>query len=108
MIIDFSRSFVLQTAQPMGTWAYLPHIAVGIFAVVLSVIALYAWFMRRQFGLLLVTTAFLLFGLKEVIWIISQTYGLGFSADVIGTLLDLVVLGLFFVAIIIRPRPQLK
>ena len=107
-MIDFSRSLVLQAAQPVGAWAYPAHVAVGIFAVVLFVIALYAWSRRRQLGLLLVTTAFLLFGLKELIWILSQTYSLNLSTDIIRTLLDLVVLSLFFVAIMLRPRPQLS
>jgi len=109
MLIDHLRSVALQIGQPAGIEVYLAHVAVGIFAVVLFSLSLYAWSRRRHGGLLLVSAAFLLFTLKEVIWILAQMYAASVpSIDLIRTLLDLVVLGLFFAAIMIRPRKQLE
>jgi uncharacterized iron-regulated membrane protein len=108
MQIAYLWSIALQTGQPAGTEAYLAHAAVGIFAVVLCSLSLYAWSRRRNVGLLLVSAAFLLFTLKEVIWVLSQMYNYNSSIDLIRALLDLVVLGLFFAAITLRPRKQLE
>jgi uncharacterized membrane protein YqjE len=90
----------------VGIEVYLAHAAVGCFAVVLFLVSLYAWSRRRNAGLLLVSLAFLVFSLKEVIWTLSQMYNS--SMDLTRTLLDFVVLGLFFVAITLRPRKQLE
>ena len=93
---------------------YLTHAAVGIFAIVLLLLSLYAWTRRRHVGLLLVSSAFLLFALKEGLWFIARVYGFAemsiadLSVDSVRTLLDLTVLGLFFVAITLRPRKQLE
>lgn len=109
MQVDYLWSAALQIAQPIEAGTYLVHAAVGCFAVVLFSLSLYAWSRRRQVGLILVSSAFLLFTLKEVVWILSQMYGMfGPSIDLARTLLDLVVLGLFFVAITLRPRRQLE
>jgi hypothetical protein len=107
MEIDYLWSVALQTGQP-GIGEYVAHAAVGVFAVILFLFSLYAWSRRRHVGLLLVSSAFLLFCLKEVLWLLAQTYAISSSVDLIRTLLDLVVLSLFFVAITLRPRKQLE
>ena len=57
---------------------------------------------------MLVSSAFLLFCLKEVLWFVAQIYPSDSPVDFARTLLDLVVLGLFFAAIVHRPRKQLE
>jgi hypothetical protein len=112
MEIDYLWSVALQTGQPAGIEVYVAHAAVGVFAAILFLLSLYAWSRRRQIGLLLVSSAFLLFCLKEVVWLLSDVYDFHSlalpSVEVITVLLDLVVLGLFFVAITLRPRKQLE
>jgi ABC-type maltose transport system permease subunit len=87
---------------------YLAHAAVGFFALVLFSLSVYAYSRRRHVGLVLVSSAFLLFTLKEVLWFLSQLYALNSSIELTRTLVDFVVLGLFFVAITLRPRKQLE
>ena len=109
MQIAYPSSVALQIRSLVGADAYLAHGAVAFFAVALFLLSLYAWSRRRHVGLLLVSLAFLLFTLKEVIWILSQMYNdFSPSVDLIRTLLDLVLLALFFAAITIRPRKQLE
>jgi len=87
----------------------LAHAAVGFFAITLCVLSLYAWSRRRHIGLLLVSSAFLLFALKEGVWFVLRVNAYSdASVDLVRTLLDLVVLGLFFVAVTLRPRKQLE
>ena len=105
---EYVWSVALQTGQPVGTWVYLAHAAVLCFSIVLFSLSLYAWSRRKHVGLILVTSAFLLFCLKEVLWLVSQMYGFSSLADLIRTFLDFVVLGLFFVAITLRPRKKLE
>ena len=109
MQITYLWSIALQIGQPVGMDVYLAHAAVVCFAVALFFVSLYAWSRRRNVGLVLVSAAFLLFTLKEVIWIVSQTYdSFNPSIDLTRTFLDLIVLGLFFTAFTIRPRKQLE
>ena len=108
MPLAYLWSVVLQTGQPAGTETYLAHAAVGFFALLLFSLSLYAWSRRRHVGLLLVSSAFLLFTVKEVLWFLSTVYALNSSIDLIRTLLDLLVLGLFFAAVTLRPRKQLE
>jgi len=75
MQIERLWSVALQTGQPAGAGVYVAHAAVGVFAAVLFSLSLYAWSRRRNVGLLLVSSAFLLFFLKEVLWVLSQMYG---------------------------------
>ena len=94
--------------------SYVAHGAVVVVAAVLCSISLYAWSRRRHSGLLLVSLAFFVFCLKEVFWILSTMYGFNtsetgeFITDLISNLTELIALGLFFVAIIRRPRKQLE
>jgi len=109
MQIDRLWSVVLQTGQSTGMEAYIAHGVVAIFAAVLVLLSLYAWSRRRQVGLLLVSVAFLVFCLKQALWIVSQMYySYTSSVDLTEVILDLLVLVLFFVAIARRPRKQLE
>jgi hypothetical protein len=84
--------------------AELLELGRGVFALILFTISLYAWFKRKQFALIIVATAFLLFFVKTVLDILLPTSTLlDFSREFI----DFASLALFFVAIVIRPRKAL-
>jgi Na+/phosphate symporter len=108
MVIDYLWSVALQADQFVGLGLFAAHVLVLFFAFGLFLLSLYAWSRRRQVALALVSSAFLLFCLKEVIWLLSEIYNLQASVDLITVLMDLVVLALFFVAIAHRPRKQLQ
>jgi len=76
----------------------------GIFAFVLFTISLYAWSKRKQLGLIIVATAFLLFFAKTILDFLlpSSTF-----LDLIRESIDFAALALFFVAIVVRPRKEL-
>ena len=105
-------STVLQVSEPTELEAYVAHAVVGIFAAVLFLLSLYAWSRRRQIGLVLVSLAFLVFSMKEVLWFVSQMFSFysteigELTADLITVFTDLVVLILFFIAITLRSRKQ--
>jgi len=81
--------------------AELLELGRGVFALVLFTISLYAWSKRRQFPLIIVATAFLLFFVKTVLDILLPTSTLlALSRE----LIDFAALALFFVAIVLRPR----
>ena len=114
MQIDRLWSVVMETAHHHHHLeAYIAHGVVGIFAAVLVLLSLYSWSRRRQVGLLLVSLAFLVFCSKEIFWILSEMYGFNFSetgrfvTDLITVLTDFIMLGFFFLAIVIRPRKKL-
>lgn len=75
----------------------------GIFALVLSLLSLYAWTRRRQPALLLVSVAFLVFFLKEVLQLLPQQTNV---SNLILGLIDFVILAVFFAAVVIRPRKR--
>jgi NADH:ubiquinone oxidoreductase subunit K len=109
MHIAYLWPLALEAGQTGGALVYAAHAAVGFFAAVLFSLSLYAWSRRRGLGLILVSLAFLLFAVKEVVWVFSQMYNsFSPSVDLARTILDLVVLSLFFAAIMIRPRKQLE
>jgi len=109
MAIDYLWSTTLQTDQLTGMGLFAAHVLVAFFALILCLLSLYAWSKRRQVALALVSSAFLLFCLKEVVWLLAQIYNFQTSVvDLITVLIDLIVLALFFVAIAHRPRKQLQ
>jgi len=114
MQIAYLWSVALQTGNTLGMGAYAAHGVVGIFAGVLCSLSLYAWFRRRHVGLQLVSLAFFVFCLKEALWFLSQISSFYSTetgeliADLITVLTDLIVLVLFFAAIMLRPRKQLE
>ena len=104
----------LQIGQPPELAAYVAHLVVGVFATILFLVSVYAWSRRRHLGLILVSTAFLVFMLKEVFWFVTQMFSFyttetgELTADLITVLTDLIVLGLFFAAMAVRSRKQLE
>jgi uncharacterized membrane protein len=97
-----------QFDQLAGLGTFAAHTLVAFFAFALFLLSLYSWSRRRQVALALVSSAFLLFCLKEVVWLLSETYDFHSSVDLITVLMDLLVLALFFVAIALPPRKQLQ
>jgi hypothetical protein len=108
MAIDCLWSAALQADQFGGLGIFATHALVAFFAFALFLLSLYSWFRRRHGALALVSSAFLLFCVKEVVWLLSETYGFHSLVDPITVLMDLVVLALFFVAIALPPRKQLQ
>lgn len=108
MAIDHLWSAALQTDQMVGLGIFAAHALVAFFAFTLFLLSLYAWSKRRQVALALVSSAFLLFCLKEIVSVLSEIYNFQQSLDLISVLIDFVVLALFFIAIAHRPRKQLQ
>jgi hypothetical protein len=82
----------------------LLDIGTGIFAIALFGISLYAWYVRRQFSLVIVSLAFLVIFARTVLReFLSTLPGVDFISDA----LEFVALTLFFVAIVVRPRKDI-
>jgi hypothetical protein len=86
--------------EPAG----LLDIAAGIFAFILFAVSLYAYYLRRQTSLAIVSLAFLMFFAKTVIREFLTTLP---GEDLITDLLNFAALALFFLAIVVRPRKDL-
>ncbi|HET7404649.1 MAG TPA: hypothetical protein VFJ63_00875 [Candidatus Bathyarchaeia archaeon] len=83
----------------------LLDIGAGVFAFVLFAVSLYAWYIRRQFALAIVSLAFLVIFVRTLLReFLSGLLGLDFITDS----LEFVALTLFFVAIVIRPRKDVS
>jgi len=108
MAIECFSSVALQAVQLVGLEVFAAHTLVAFFAFALFLLSLYAWSKLRQVALALVSSAFLMFCLKEVVWLLSEIYDFHSLVDLITVLIDLIVLALFFVAIGLRPRKQLQ
>jgi apolipoprotein N-acyltransferase len=100
-------SVVLQVGQFEGAQrdiADVLRVGTGVFALILFSLSLYAWSRRRrQPALAIVSSAFLLFFLKQAIWLLSDAYDFG-SIELLLEVFDFVILALFFLAIVLRPR----
>lgn len=98
---------VLQVGQfegPQREGAEALRAGAGIFALILFILSLYAWSRRRQPALAIVSLAFLLFFLTHVVQILDDVYNFGPSLDLVLVFTDFIVLALFFIAIVIRPK----
>jgi hypothetical protein len=73
----------------------------GVFALILFMLSLYAWFRRKQPSLIIVSVAFFLFFFKEIVEFLPTEPA---DLTLVMKLIDFVILALFFVAITIRPR----
>lgn len=73
----------------------------GVFALILGGLALFSWIKRRQPSLLIVAVAFLLFFSKT--FVDELVRGIPYREDLFNAI-DFVILALFFVAIVIRPK----
>jgi hypothetical protein len=79
----------------------VPSFLAGLFALALFVLSLYAWFRRKQSSLIIVSFAFFLYFVKEMMELIPV------QSDIINltqNLLDFTILVTFFIAIITGPR----
>ena len=107
-------SFVLAVgtaAQTQGPdLADLLEFASGFFSLVLFSLSIYAWSRRRQFSLLIVSSAFLLFFINAVLGILGDLFQFFDvpTVDFIGDVINFAFLALFFVAIVVKPRPRLR
>lgn len=72
----------------------------GVFAFVLFLLSLYAWTRRRQPSLLLVSGAFFLFFLKEVLQLLPEQTNL---SNLVPATIDFVILAAIFIALVVRP-----
>ncbi|MGI0092451.1 MAG: hypothetical protein ACREBS_12160 [Nitrososphaerales archaeon] len=80
--------------------------AAGIFSLILFVVSLYAWSRRgRQISLLIVAVAFLTFFSKQLIEILPIDE---LHDELFSPIMDFVVLGLFFVALVVRPQRRIE
>jgi heme A synthase len=83
---------------------YILELASGIFSLALFALTIYAWNRRgRTPTLLLVALAFFTFFLKQVLEVIPLNFANG---ELLSSLLDFLALGLFFAALVVRPRRQ--
>ena len=108
LLIDLIR-ILLQIGQFEGQQsdaAEALRLGTGVFAFILFFLSVYAWSRRRQPALLLVSAAFLLFFLKIIVEVLPLVYDLREYAwwDLILILIDFIILALFFVAIVIKPK----
>ncbi len=107
MISHYLLSLVIQvglfegaergTAEALG-------IASGIFALLLFSLSMYAWSRRRQPALAIVSIAFLLFFLRHIVQVLAEMYEFDSAVALTLVFMDFIILALFFVAIVIRPR----
>lgn len=86
-----------------GGVAELLESGTGTFAFILFAITLYAWWRRgrQQPTLLIVSLAFLLFFVKQVMEIIPVD---DLHSELVSSVMDFLTLALFFVALVVRPR----
>jgi hypothetical protein len=78
------------------------ELAASIFSFSLFLVALYAWTRRgRQPSLLIVSFAFLTFFVRQILEVIPLNF---LHNEIVSSILDLLTLGLFFMAIVVTPR----
>jgi len=85
------------TAEALGT-------ASGIFSLLLFSLSIYAWSRRRQPALAIVSIAFLLFFIRHIVQVLAEMYEFDSAVALPLVFVDFIVLALFFVAIVIRPK----
>lgn len=73
----------------------------GVFALVLFLLSLYAWTRRRQPSLLIVSGAFFLFFLKEVLQLFPEQTNL---SSLVPVAIDFGILAAIFIALVVRPE----
>ncbi len=101
-------AFLLNATQLLGEGfdlGDLLDLIAGSFALFLFAASLYAWYRRRQRTLLLVSAAFLLFFVRILIEVQPIE---GVPIDISGVVLQFLALALFFLAVVLKPRPSTK
>jgi len=86
-----------ETAEALG-------VASGTFALLLFSLSMYAWSRRRQPALAIVSIAFLLFFIRHIVQVLAETYEFDSAVALPLVFVDFIILALFFVAIVIRPK----
>ena len=76
-------------------------VGAGIFALILLSLSIFAWSRRRQTSLVLVSAVFLLFFFKVVLEVLPVV---GDTLQFVSVVLDFLILALFFLAIVVKPR----
>lgn len=107
MITHYLLSLVIHVSQFEGAereTAEALGIASGIFALLLFSLSMYAWFRRRQPALAIVSIAFLLFFFRHIVQVLAEMYEFSSSVSLTLVFVDFIILALFFVAIVIRPK----
>ena len=79
-------------------------VGAGIFALLLFTLSVYAWFRRRQPALLIVSSAFLLFFVRHAVALLGDMYEFNPTLNLVLAFMDFIILALFFVAIVVRPK----
>ena len=107
MFSHYLLSLVIQVGQFEGSEreaAETLGIASSIFALLLFSLSMYAWSRRRQPALAIVSIAFLLFFLRHLVQVLAEMYEFDSAVALPLVLVDFIILALFFVAIVIRPK----
>jgi hypothetical protein len=86
-----------ETAEALG-------IGSGIFALALFALSMYAWHKRKQPALAVVSAAFLLFFLRHLLQVLAEIYEFDSAVALPLVVTDFVILALFFLAIVVRPK----
>jgi hypothetical protein len=111
MFSHFLLSLVIQVAQfeeSERETAEVLGIASSIFALLLFSLSMYAWSRRRQPALAIVSIAFLLFFFRHLVQVFAEMYEFDSAVALPLVLVDFIILALFFVAIVIRPKRKLS
>ena len=91
---------VSQSNVEQGDIQNLLGFGAGVFALVLFLLSLYAWTRRRQPSLLIISGAFFLFFLKEVLQLLPEQTNL---SSLVPVAIDFVILAAIFIALVVRP-----
>jgi hypothetical protein len=111
-LVHYLTLLVLQIGQfegQQGDVADAFRLGTGVFAMLLFFLSIYAWSRMKQPALLLVSAAFLLFFIKIIVEFLPSAYDIGEVAlwDLILISIDFIILALFFLAIVIKPKTKL-
>ena len=107
MISHYLLSLVIQVGQFEGAereTAEALGIGSGIFALFLFSLSMYAWSRRRQPALAIVSVAFLLFFFRHIVQVLAEIYEFDSVVALPLVFAEFIILALFFVAIVVRPR----
>ena len=102
VLVQFTTAFQFGDIEQSLSLAFLLETAASIFSLVLFFVTIYAWNRRgRQRTLLIVSFAFLAYFSKLIIEILPVGE---LHDDLISSIMDFVTLGLFFIALVVKPQ----
>ena len=97
-----ASSFLIALFDSEGPLELGLEAATAIFSLVLFLVTLYAWASRgHQATLLIVSIAFLAFFSKQAVGLLPIS---SLHVEVFRSAMDLITLGLFFLALVVRPK----